>query len=125
MIRWVVALVVVATLGAACTTGEGDPTTTTVAASGSVTTTTIADVTTSRAEGATTSTVTDEGVRVDVGVDPATKTITLGVLADLTGLFAPLVIDITDAQRAFWDDVNANGGLRGGWEVELVIVDAL
>ena len=123
MIRWTVVLVMLATLGAACTNDDGDAATTTVVADGPATTTTIAEVTTSVAAGATTSTVTDEGVRVDVGVDPATKTIKLGVLADLTGLFAPLVIDITDAQRAFWEAVNAEGGLRGGWRVELEIVD--
>ena len=34
----------------------------------------------------------------DVGVDVETKTIKIGLLSDLTGAFAPLVIDITDAQ---------------------------
>jgi ABC-type branched-subunit amino acid transport system substrate-binding protein len=56
------------------------------------------------------------------GVDADAKVITLGLLADLTGLFAPLVIDITDAQVVYWDNVNAAGGLDG-WTVELLIED--
>ena len=49
-------------------------------------------------------------------------TITLGLLADLTGIFAPLVIDITDAQTVYFDLVNAAGGI-GGKEIELLVED--
>jgi ABC-type branched-subunit amino acid transport system substrate-binding protein len=117
VIRWFAVVLVLALVGVACTSGDGDETTTSGAAGTETTSTTVAgDETTSVV-------LTDEGVGVDVGVDADTKTIKLGILADLTGLFAPLVIDITDAQRAYWDDVNATGGLRDGWQVELVIVD--
>lgn len=125
MIRWFVVLLALALVGVACT-GDGDEETTTTANGAAETTsTTAADAapTTDADDETTTVVVTDEGVRVDVGVDADSKTIRLGMLADLTGLFAPLVIDITDAQRAYWDDVNADGGLRDGWTVELVIVD--
>lgn len=38
----------------------------------------------------------------------------LGVLSDLTeGPFAALAVPITDAQRAFWAQVNADGGIDG------------
>ena len=56
------------------------------------------------------------------GVDADAKVIKLGLLADLTGPFSPLVIDITDAQQVYWDNVNANGGIDG-WTVELLIED--
>ncbi|MEA2058681.1 MAG: ABC transporter substrate-binding protein, partial [Actinomycetota bacterium] len=96
---------------AACSSDgdDGDDTTTTAAAAGETTTTAAA---------------ADAGgeVKTDVGVDAETKTITIGMLADLTGLFAPLVVDITDAQLAYWDAVNADGGLDG-WTVEIVVED--
>jgi ABC-type branched-subunit amino acid transport system substrate-binding protein len=61
-------------------------------------------------------------MKTDFGVDVDAKTIKIGMLADLTGLFAPLVVDITDSQTAFWDDVNANGGLDG-WMIEMIVED--
>ncbi len=43
----------------------------------------------------------------------------LGVLSDLTeGPFAALAVPIVDAQRAFWKQVNQNGGI-GGFEVDI------
>ena len=39
-----------------------------------------------------------------------TKTIKLGLLADLTSpVFSTLVVPITDAQQVYWDNVNAAG----------------
>ncbi|MDW3215436.1 MAG: ABC transporter substrate-binding protein [Ilumatobacteraceae bacterium] len=58
--------------------------------------------------------VTDFGVTED--------TIRIGLNADLSGLFAPLVTQITDAQQVFWEIVNDNGGIAGR-QVELVIID--
>lgn len=75
---------------------------------------------------ATTDEGTEEGteaagdVKFDVGVTE--DTITLGLLADLTGIFAPLVTDIVSAQEVYWDQVNANGGIAGR-QVELMVED--
>ncbi len=44
------------------------------------------------------------------------------MLADLSGAFAPLVTEIVEAQKVFWDTVNANGGIAGR-QVELIIED--
>ncbi|WP_228484780.1 ABC transporter substrate-binding protein [Microbacterium cremeum] len=43
----------------------------------------------------------------------------LGVLSDLTeGPFAALAVPITDAQRAFWAEVNEEGGI-GGYDIDI------
>ena len=116
---------------AACSSDgdDGDDTTTTAAAAAETTTTAAAAAETTTtaaaaAETTTTAAAADAGgeVKTDVGVDAESKTITIGMLADLTGLFAPLVVDITDAQLAYWDNVNANGGLDG-WTVEIIVED--
>ena len=44
------------------------------------------------------------------------------MLADLSGAFAPLVTEIVEAQKVYWDNVNANGGIAGR-QVELDIED--
>ena len=49
-------------------------------------------------------------------------TIRVGAIADLSGIFAPLVIQIMDAQTAYWDMVNDNGGIDGKM-VDLVVLD--
>ena len=49
-------------------------------------------------------------------------TIRIGAIADLSGSFAPLVIQIMDAQTAYWDMVNDNGGIDGKM-VDLVVLD--
>ena len=56
----------------------------------------------------------DFGVTEDV--------IRVGAIADLSGIFAPLVIQIIDAQTAYWDMVNENGGI-GGRQIEFVVLD--
>lgn len=75
---------------------------------------------------ATTTTTTDgapvTGPAGDFGVDTVSRTISLGVLADLSGPFASLSIDVTDALEVYWEGVNAAGGVQG-WTVELVIAD--
>ncbi len=58
----------------------------------------------------------------DFGVDTEEMTITLGLLSDLTGPFAPLVNAIVEGIRVYWEDVNANGGVNG-YMIELEIVD--
>ncbi|MFP3915603.1 MAG: ABC transporter substrate-binding protein [Actinomycetota bacterium] len=61
-----------------------------------------------------------EEAETDVGVTD--ETITVGLLADLTGIFAPLVQDIVAAQEVYWDLVNEGGGIAGR-QIELEIVD--
>ncbi|MEZ5174981.1 MAG: ABC transporter substrate-binding protein [Acidimicrobiia bacterium] len=109
-------LVVVFTLAlvAAACSSSSDDTTTTTGPTGQDTTTTAAE--------ATTTTTAPPELKTGRGVDVATKTITIGLLADLTGLFSPLVIDVADAQRVYWDKVNAEGGVDG-WTIELVVED--
>ena len=59
-------------------------------------------------------------IAYDFGVTE--DTIRVGALADLSGVFAGLVIQIVDAQSAYWDKVNAEGGI-GGKMVEFVVED--
>ncbi|HRN28256.1 MAG TPA: ABC transporter substrate-binding protein, partial [Terrimesophilobacter sp.] len=71
---------------------------------------------------------TDEGITFGAGVtaeacpdavNPDNGCIYLGVLSDLTeGPFAALAVPVTDGQRAFWAQVNANGGI-GGFDVDI------
>jgi len=113
-------LVFVMALVAASCSDSSDDTTTTAASGGDTTTTTAAP---SGGDDTTTTTAAPAAEMVTGrGVDADAKVITLGLLADLTGLFAPLVIDITDAQKVYWDNLNAAGGIDG-WTVELVIED--
>ncbi len=50
------------------------------------------------------------------------EVIRIGLNADLSGIFAPLVTQIVDGQEAYWEIVNDEGGIAGR-EVELVILD--
>ncbi|MGA1438239.1 MAG: ABC transporter substrate-binding protein [Ilumatobacteraceae bacterium] len=61
-----------------------------------------------------------EEIAFDYGVTE--DTIRIGLNADLSGAFAPLVTQIVDGQEAFWEIVNDNGGIAGK-TVELVIID--
>jgi len=49
-------------------------------------------------------------------------TITLGVLADLSGPYASLTADVVDAHLVFWDEVNAAGGVDG-WTIDVEVAD--
>jgi len=69
-------------------------------------------------EGPTTTTA-PPSVKTD-GVTVTEDTIYLGLLADLTGYFSGTVIDVMDAQVAFWSKVNDEGGIAGR-KVELII----
>lgn len=80
--------------------------------------TTAADETESTEAPGTTAAAGD--IAFDIGVDDTT--IKVGMLADLSGAFAPLVTEIAEAQKVYWDNVNANGGIAGR-QVELVIED--
>ena len=52
-------------------------------------------------------------IATDVGVDLDTGVIKVGMLADLTGIYGPLVSLISAGADAFWKDVNARGGVHG------------
>ncbi len=58
----------------------------------------------------------------DYGVDPESMTIRVGVNTDLSGIFAPLTTKITDGHKAYWEWLNANGGIQG-WTVDPVVLD--
>ena len=59
---------------------------------------------------------------VETGVGVTEDTITLGVLTDLTGVFAALGNDITNAEVLYWDQVNEDGGVCDR-QVELNVKD--
>jgi ABC-type branched-subunit amino acid transport system substrate-binding protein len=56
------------------------------------------------------------------GITVTDDTIYLGLLTDLTGPFSGNVLDIVDAQIAFWRDLNEAGGIAGR-QIELMIAD--
>ncbi|MGQ0847973.1 MAG: ABC transporter substrate-binding protein [Actinomycetota bacterium] len=94
----------------------GSPAATTT--SGAVVETTAAPVETTAVEETTTTAAAD--VTFDVGITE--DTITVGLLADLTGIFSPLVQDIVASQEVYWDLVNEAGGIAGR-QIELLIED--
>ncbi len=102
---WLVLATVLAMLVAACG-GDTADTTTTAAAP---TTTAPADTGTTAPD--TTEPEAPGDVMFDVGVTE--DTITVGLLADMTGIFSPLVQDIVAAQEVYWDLVNEGGGIAG------------
>jgi ABC-type branched-subunit amino acid transport system substrate-binding protein len=59
---------------------------------------------------------------VKTGPGVTDKTITLGVLTDLSGVFAPLATPLTQANQIFWKDQNAKGGVCNR-QVKLIIKD--
>ncbi len=63
------------------------------------------------------------GGNVKTGVGISGTTITLGVLTDLTGVFAGLGADITNSQTLFWEQQNAKGGVCGKYQVKLNVKD--
>lgn len=60
------------------------------------------------------------GIKTGPGV--SAKTITLGVLTDLSGVFAPLADPLTKANQLYWKEQNAQGGVCNR-QVKLVIKD--
>jgi ABC-type branched-subunit amino acid transport system substrate-binding protein len=59
---------------------------------------------------------------VKAGPGVTDKTITLGILTDLSGVFAPLAKPIVHANQLFWKEHNAQGGVCGH-TVKLVVKD--
>ena len=72
----------------------------------------------------TTSTGDDSGDgEVTVGRGIEGSTIKLGVLTDLTGVFAALGADLTNAHTLYWEKQNAGDKVCGTYDVELDIKD--
>ena len=71
------------------------------------------------AEG-TAAAVDPASIATDIGVTE--DTISVGMLADLSGAFSPLVSEIVASQQVYWNWVNANGGIAGR-QIELVVED--
>jgi ABC-type branched-subunit amino acid transport system substrate-binding protein len=59
-------------------------------------------------------------IKTDFGATD--DTIRIGLNADLSGIFAPLVTQIVDGQEAYWEIVNDAGGIAGR-QVELEVLD--
>jgi ABC-type branched-subunit amino acid transport system substrate-binding protein len=106
--------------GGADTTAPSEETTADTAAA-----TTAAESTETTTGDAVTETTAGEeidpaSIETDIGVDDTT--IKVGMLADLSGAFAPLVTEIVEAQEVFWDQVNEEGGIAGR-QIELLVED--
>ena len=54
---------------------------------------------------------TSGGGSIKTGPGITAKTITLGVLTDLSGVFAPFGNPLTKAHQLYWKQQNANGGV--------------
>jgi ABC-type branched-subunit amino acid transport system substrate-binding protein len=62
------------------------------------------------------------GGSIKTGPGVTNKTITLGILTDLSNVFAPLAQPLTQANQMFWKDQNAKGGVCNR-QVKLIIKD--
>jgi len=139
-LSWLACLIVVALVGAACGGGEeqaevGITTTVPVATEApdptmedqpavtdAPTATEVSAVTTEAP--ATTMEAPALQIATDVGVDLESGVIKVSMLADLTGIFGPVISLVTAGVDAFWKDVNARGGVHG-LQVELVYRDTV
>src|SRR5215210_6167891 len=59
---------------------------------------------------------------VKTGPGITDKTITLGLLTDLSGVFAPLAKPIVQATQEYWKEQNAKGGVCGR-KIKLIVKD--
>ena len=117
--KWLALLLVLGLVLAACGDGDGGDTTTTAAAEEEATTTAAPEE-----EPTTTAGEEADGrdIATDVGVDLEAGTITIGLLSDLSGPFAPLVTVINTGHELYWASVNEAGGING-LNVELAVRD--
>jgi ABC-type branched-subunit amino acid transport system substrate-binding protein len=120
--KWLAIFLVLGLVLAACGDGGSEDTTTSEAPATDDT-----EPPTETTEGETTDTTEGEmagDIATDVGVDLDAGTITVGLLSDLSGIFAPLVQVIVAGHEVYWENVNANGGING-LQVELEVVDTV
>ncbi|MDQ3506333.1 MAG: ABC transporter substrate-binding protein, partial [Actinomycetota bacterium] len=117
--RIVAAMACFGLIAGACGDDDDDATDAPGTSAGGDTGTTGGDTGTTGGDTGTTTgeSVDPASIEFDIGVDD--ETIKVGLLADLSGAFAPLVTEITEAQRVYWDKVNEEGGIAGR-QIELV-----
>jgi ABC-type branched-subunit amino acid transport system substrate-binding protein len=72
--------------------------------------------------GSTSSSSSSGSLKTGPGVDSASKTITLGVITPLSGIADVIGLPLTHGQQAYFDNLNAHGGIDG-WKVKLDVVD--
>lgn len=99
---------------------EGDDTTEATEAAEETTAATEAAEETTAATEATEETMAE--IATDIGVTD--DAIRIGLNADLSGIFAPLVTQIVDGQEVFWEWVNDSGGIAGRMVEPLVLDNA-
>lgn len=119
--KWLAIFLVLGMVVAACGNGAGDTTTTTAADTPD---TTEPDTTDTTQPPDDDDDMEPGEILTDVGVDLDAGVIRVGLLSDLSGIFAPLVQVIVAGHEVYWENVNANGGING-LEVELVTVDTV
>jgi ABC-type branched-subunit amino acid transport system substrate-binding protein len=119
--KWLAIFLVLGLVVAACGDGGGGDTTTT---EGEAADTTEAPTDTTEPPTETTADGGEMDIETDVGVDLEAGTITVGLLSDLSGVFSALVQVIVTGHEAYWENVNANGGV-GGLQVVLNAVDTV
>jgi ABC-type branched-subunit amino acid transport system substrate-binding protein len=119
--KWLAIFLVLGLVVAACGDGAGGDTTTT---EGEAADTTEAPTDTTEPPTETTADGGEMDIETDVGVDLEAGTITVGLLSDLSGVFSALVQVIVTGHEAYWENVNANGGV-GGLQVVLNAVDTV
>ena len=117
---------VLALVGAAC--GDSGTTTTEAPPATDAPTTTVGATTAPTTQPPTTEapTTTAEMMAApasDFGFDESTGTISLGVLAAITGPIAGIGQSLLAGHQVYWDAVNADGGVAGTYPIELVIRD--
>lgn len=117
--KWLAIFLAFGLVLAACGDGGGEEETTTTESEAADTTEPATDTTEPMTD---TTTGGDMDIATDVGVDLEAGTITVGLLSDLSGVFSALVQVIVTGHEAYWENVNANGGI-GGLMVELEPVD--
>ncbi|GEP40438.1 lipoprotein [Nocardioides psychrotolerans] len=66
-------------------------------------------------------TTSEDGVKIGRGIEG--DTISLGSLTDLTGVFAALGADITNAQALYWKTLNAGDKICGTYSVDEIVKD--
>lgn len=117
---------VVLTLLAGACGSDGDSSSTATSAASSPSTTADSAAPASSAS-ADTSDATEQSnaapseMKYDIGVTD--DVIKLGLNVNLSGPFAAAAVQIVDAQQAYWEIVNDNGGVAGR-QIELVILDS-
>lgn len=126
--RWLVLLLALSMVVAACAQdtddGEAGDTTTTAADGGEDTTTT--EATDDTEDDGDMDEGDGDGDMMDVTFDGVTvteDTINIGMLADLSGVFATLVKDIVDAQLYTFEAYNEAGGVAGQWQINAIVED--